>query len=69
MPDDHPISRRKFIRSASAAAGFATIPFNSARGPAELLLSDEGVHCCHNVNHRSKPAVADWLLGHLGANS
>lgn len=40
-----------------------------ARGPAELLLFDEGDHCCHNVNHRSKPAVADWLRGHLGANT
>lgn len=38
-----------------------------AAGPAELLLYEDGDHCCHNVNHRSKPAVADWLAGHLGA--
>lgn len=38
-----------------------------ARGPAELLLYEEGDHCCHNVDHRSKPAVADWLHERLGA--
>lgn len=40
-----------------------------AGGPAELLLFEEGDHCCHNLNHRSKPAVADWLQGHLGAGA
>jgi dipeptidyl aminopeptidase/acylaminoacyl peptidase len=38
-----------------------------ARGPSELLLYEDGDHCCHNVNHRSKPAVADWLRDRLGA--
>lgn len=38
-------------------------------GPSELLLFEEGDHCCHNVNHRSKPAVADWMLGRLKAGS
>jgi 2,6-dihydroxypseudooxynicotine hydrolase len=36
-----------------------------AAGPAELLIYDEGDHCCHNVAHRSKPAVADWLADRL----
>lgn len=36
MPNDQPISRRKFIRSASAAAGLAAIPFISARGQSKL---------------------------------
>ncbi|MEO8202300.1 MAG: alpha/beta hydrolase [Betaproteobacteria bacterium] len=38
-----------------------------ASGPSELLLYEDGDHCCHNVNHRSKPAAADWLLQKLGA--
>ncbi len=38
-----------------------------AAGPAELMLFEDGDHCCHNVNHRSKPATADWLLERLGA--
>jgi dipeptidyl aminopeptidase/acylaminoacyl peptidase len=37
-----------------------------ARGRAELMLFDDGDHCCHNVSHRSKPAVADWMLERLG---
>ena len=36
-----------------------------AGGPAATLLYEEGDHCCHNVNHRSKPAVADWLREQL----
>lgn len=38
-----------------------------AGGGAELLLFDQGDHCCHNVSHRSKPAVADWLVEQLRA--
>jgi pimeloyl-ACP methyl ester carboxylesterase len=38
-----------------------------AGGPAELLLYEDGDHCCHNVNHRSKPAVADWIHERLKA--
>jgi 2,6-dihydroxypseudooxynicotine hydrolase len=34
-------------------------------GPAELLVFDEGDHCCHNVGHRSKSAVADFMMKHL----
>jgi dipeptidyl aminopeptidase/acylaminoacyl peptidase len=36
-------------------------------GPAELLIYDEGDHGCHNVSHRSKPGVADWLGENLKA--
>jgi len=36
MPNDNSISRRKFICSASAAAGLAAIPFISARGQSRL---------------------------------
>ncbi len=38
-----------------------------ARGPSDLFLFEDGDHCCHNVNHRSKPAVADWMSERLGA--
>jgi hypothetical protein len=34
-------------------------------GPRELLVWEEGDHCCHNVGHRSKPAVADFMVRHL----
>jgi 2,6-dihydroxypseudooxynicotine hydrolase len=36
-----------------------------AGGPTDLLLYEDGDHCCHNVSHRSKPAVADWLADRL----
>lgn len=36
---------------------------------AELLLYEDGDHCCHNVNHLSKPATADWLREKLGVRA
>lgn len=38
-----------------------------AGAKAELLVYEDGDHCCHNIGHRSKPAVADWMRAKLGA--
>jgi 2,6-dihydroxypseudooxynicotine hydrolase len=38
-----------------------------AAGPTELLIFEDGDHCCHNLSHRSKPAVADWMAEQLRA--
>lgn len=37
----------------------------AAGGGAELLLYDDGDHCCHNVAQRSKAAIADWVAERL----
>lgn len=39
----------------------------AAGGGAETLIYEDGDHCCHNLAHRSKPAIADWLAERLAA--
>lgn len=40
---------------------------HEARGPATLVLLDEGNHGCANVVYRHRPQSADWMAKHLGA--
>lgn len=38
-----------------------------ARGPARLLLLEDGNHGCANVIYRHRPLVADWMAAQLEA--
>ncbi len=34
--------------------------------PIEIVLEEEGDHCCHNMGHIVRPRMADWLAAKLG---
>lgn len=36
---------------------------------AELLMDEDGVHCCHNHAFRYRTAIADWLATTLGTGA
>lgn len=38
-----------------------------AHAPAEIVLEEEGDHCCHNMGHIVRPRMADWLASKLRA--
>lgn len=33
--------------------------------PLEIVLEEHGDHCCHNMGHLVRPAMADWLAAQL----
>lgn len=50
-----------------------TPPYNAermiaeAKGPTELALYPDSIHCNHDVAHIARPAMADWLASELAA--
>ena len=40
-----------------------------AGAPAEIVLEEDGDHCCHNMGQIVRPRMADWLVDKLQAQS
>jgi 2,6-dihydroxypseudooxynicotine hydrolase len=40
-----------------------------AGAPAEIVLEEDGDHCCHNMGQIVRPRMADWLVDRLQAQS
>lgn len=38
---------------------------NTPRAPTTLVIEPQGDHCAHNLYHRVRPAMADWLAEQL----
>lgn len=43
----------------------ATLTVRHAGGPTELLFYEDSMHCAHDRAHIVRPAMADFLAGHL----
>jgi 2,6-dihydroxypseudooxynicotine hydrolase len=39
----------------------------AVHAPLTLAIEPDATHCGHNVFHRVRPAIADWLAGQLAA--
>jgi 2,6-dihydroxypseudooxynicotine hydrolase len=38
---------------------------NSASGPTELVVFEEGNHVCFNISYKFRPLTADWTAEQL----